>query len=196
MAMSLGATAGSPDTMTILVTCASRHGGTRAIAETIAAELETRGHTTTFSEVSRVRSLDGYDAVVLGSGVYMGHWLPKARAFVEAHQAELSLLPVWIFSSGTLGRQPRQEPAEIDTLTMMTNVIGHVVFGGHLDVHNLGIGERLMVRMTGAPTGDFRDWQEIRDWACLVSQQMRLLEPGSRRSEDAGVVRLATAAED
>ena len=39
--------------------------------------------------VEEVTSLDGYDAVVLGSSVYAGHWLRRARVFVDTFEAEL-----------------------------------------------------------------------------------------------------------
>jgi menaquinone-dependent protoporphyrinogen oxidase len=162
--------------MRILVTYASRHGDTRGIAETIAAEIECFGHTTVFSDVSRVESLDGFDGVVLGSAVYLGHWLHSARAFVEKHQPELSRLPVWMFSSGALGGQEILEPAEVDGFTMTTNVIGHVVFGGRLNVRKLGIGERIVTKAVGTSRGDHRNWTEIRSWAQHVGHQAALLE--------------------
>lgn len=162
--------------MTVLVAYASRHGGTRGIAESIAAELEICGHRAMFSDVSRVASLDGIDAVVLGSGVYVGRWLPAAREFMQVHQAELSAMPVWLFSSGSLGDQPTLEPTEVAGYTMIANVIDHTVFPGCLDTRNLGIGERLMSRVVGAPSGDYRDWAEIRAWAHRVGNQLSLLE--------------------
>ncbi len=86
--------------MKILVTVASRHGATREIAENIAtaagaaltdagvpSQIETR-------DASLVTSVDGFDAVILGSAVYMGHWLEAAAKLAETFVDELRGLPV------------------------------------------------------------------------------------------------------
>jgi menaquinone-dependent protoporphyrinogen oxidase len=46
-----------------------------------------------------------------------------------------------------------------------TQARGHRTFVGKLDKSNLGLGERLVVKMVGVQEGDFRDWEAIRDWA-------------------------------
>jgi menaquinone-dependent protoporphyrinogen IX oxidase len=68
----------------VLVTAASRHDATREIAETIADGLRRRGVDAEARPLDEVVSLDGFDAVVLGSAIYMGRWLKTAREFVSA----------------------------------------------------------------------------------------------------------------
>ena len=81
--------------MRILVAVASRHGATREIAENIATAAGTAPTDAgVWSEVevrdaSLLTSVDGFAAVVVGSSVYMGHWLDPAlhlpeRAMVAA----------------------------------------------------------------------------------------------------------------
>jgi menaquinone-dependent protoporphyrinogen oxidase len=89
--------------MKILVTVASRHGATKEIAEAIARELAERGLEVTVSPVQEVDSIQGYDAVVLGSAVYLGKWMKPAKAFAAREAAGLSSVPVWLFSSGPIG---------------------------------------------------------------------------------------------
>jgi menaquinone-dependent protoporphyrinogen oxidase len=151
--------------MNILVTFASRHGSTRAIAEEIAAELEACGHRTVFLDVARVTSLDGFDAVVAGSGVYLGRWLAPARTFLDRFQPQLSAMPVWLFSSGQIGTQPVAEPQDVTERRDAVHLIDHRCFGGQLTLGSLGVGERLLTRMVGSAEGDFRDWDAIRAWA-------------------------------
>jgi hypothetical protein len=81
--------------MKILVTVASRHGATREIAESIATAAGTaltdagvRSQTET-RDASLVTSVDGFDAVILGSAVYMGHWLEVAAKLAETLVDEL-----------------------------------------------------------------------------------------------------------
>src|SRR5581483_8068768 len=88
--------------MTVLVTAASRHGGTAEIAAAIGRVLRERGVVADVVPVEDVDSLAEYDAVVLGSGVYVGRWLESARTFVDRHGNDLAARPVWLFSSGPI----------------------------------------------------------------------------------------------
>ena len=154
--------------MNVLVAVASNHGGTREIAEAIANELRTIGLDAEVRDVDDVTDLDGYDAVILGSGVYMGRWLPEATRFADANRGEFSAVPVWLFSSGPLGQddpQPKGDPAHLDELMKATEAREHRIFVGKLDKRDLGLGERLAVKLVKAPEGDFRDWEAIRAWA-------------------------------
>src|SRR5688500_5163106 len=102
--------------MRVLVAGASKHGSTREIAKAIAEELRAAGLDADLRDAGNVTSLAGYDAVVLGSAIYMGRWMPEAKHLVERFQPQLAALPVWLFSSGLLGAddpQPAGDPGEI-----------------------------------------------------------------------------------
>lgn len=154
--------------MKILVAVASRHGSTHQIADAIARELGSAGHSVDVQAVEAGPTVEGYDAAVIGSAVYMGSWLPQAIQFVDRHQVQLGAMPVWLFSSGPLGAeepQPKPEPVHLDQLIGRTRARGHRMFVGKLDKAELGFGERLIVRAVGAPEGDFRDFSAVRRWA-------------------------------
>jgi Flavodoxin domain len=51
----------------------------------IAEVLSEHGLEATVLPPEQVEEVDGYDAVVLGSAVYAGHWLKPARELVERH---------------------------------------------------------------------------------------------------------------
>jgi len=91
--------------MNVLVAYASRHGATRGIAERIATALGEAGISAEAKPVDQVRTLDPYDAFVIGSAAYMFHWLREATAFVKRHHSLLFHRPVWLFSSGPLGTE-------------------------------------------------------------------------------------------
>lgn len=154
--------------MNVLVAVASKHGSTRAIAKTIADELRTAGVATDLHEVGEFDDFGEYDAVVFGSAIYAGHWLPEAKQFAERHRAELATVPVWLFSSGPLGApdpRPHDDPRQLAAPMGPVEIRDHRVFAGKLDKSSLGLRERLIVRAIGAPEGDFRDWEAIRSWA-------------------------------
>jgi menaquinone-dependent protoporphyrinogen oxidase len=154
--------------MNVLVAVASRHGSTEEIAQTIADTLRAAGLQVDERRVNEVRSIEGYQAVILGSAVYLGNWLPEARQFLERRRPRLATIPVWLFSSGPLGAEgpkPRGDPAKLPELIEATHARAHHIFVGKLDPHDLGFGERLITRAVHAPAGDFRDWDAVRTWA-------------------------------
>lgn len=147
--------------MHVLVAAATRHGATGEIADAIAAGLRNRGLGADSAGAADVRSLDGYDAVVLGSAVYMGRWLAPAREFATRHGPRLAELPVWLFSSGPVGAAAAETPAEIEGLAGALRARGHVVLAGRLARERLGPAERIAVRVVHAPFGDSRDWEAV-----------------------------------
>src|SRR4051794_9657417 len=88
---------------TVLVTFASKHGSTAEIAERIAETLSTCGLQVDCMEAGEVESLAGYDAVILGSAVYMRRWRREARKFLHRFADDLAQRPFWVFSSGPVG---------------------------------------------------------------------------------------------
>ena len=92
--------------MKVLVTVASKHGATAEIGQAIAATLTEEGHQAEFLAPIHVHDISMYDAVILGSGVYAGHWIASAKEFADHHADALRQRPVWLFSSGPLGDPP------------------------------------------------------------------------------------------
>jgi menaquinone-dependent protoporphyrinogen oxidase len=160
----------------VLVVVASRHGATRNIAGAIADELRSRKLDADLADIDDINSLDRVDALVLGSAVYMGGWLPAARAFAKRFAVPLARIPLWLFSSGPTvpeGATPGVRPKQVDELARTLHARDHRVFAGRLEPDELGFGERLVSRMVYAPAGDFRDWDEIRSWAAEIAEVMR-----------------------
>jgi menaquinone-dependent protoporphyrinogen oxidase len=127
-----------------------------------------------------IADLSGYAAVILGSAIYTGSWLPQAQRFAERHQAVLSITPLWLFSSGPLGTddpKPRFDPVELKTSVGNLYIKGHRVFVGKLDPDELNLGERLITKLVKAPSGDFRDWEQIREWGREIARDLLPLVP-------------------
>src|SRR3954452_10566893 len=92
----------------VLVAYASEHGSTREIAERIARTLGDDGMNVELRDASDVEDLAGYDAVVVGSAVYMGRWRGSAKRLVKRHERELAERDPWLFSSGPVGEPPAE----------------------------------------------------------------------------------------
>jgi menaquinone-dependent protoporphyrinogen oxidase len=168
--------------MRTLVAVASRHGATTAIAERIGdiirrelRDCGTDAHVDV-CPVEAVPGLDGYNAVVLGSAVYMGRWLKKARTFANAYAAQLTEIPVWLFSSGPIGDPPKPDadPSDIGPIMDLLHAKEHRRFAGRLERRQLGLAERVVVGAAKAPDGDFRDWLAIEVWAAEIAALLAL----------------------
>jgi menaquinone-dependent protoporphyrinogen oxidase len=151
--------------MKTLVTVASRHGATEEIGRAIADELHSAGLAVDFVPPERVESLDEYEAVVVGSALYMGRWLAPARDFVEGHVDELKQRAVWIFGSGPVTPiKDEGDAAEGQRLLELVGARDNRVFAGQLKKEGLSFVERTVVRMIHSPWGDYRPWPAIAEW--------------------------------
>ncbi len=175
--------------MSILVAYASRHGATTDIARRIADRISQSGQYAEARPVGQVTDATTFDGYVVGSAVYLGHWLKEGTRFVRHHRDLLAQRPVWLFSCGPLGTEgsggdahagadapARPEPKEIDELLAAVRPVDHRVFFGALDPKLLGIRERALRALpparTSLPAGDFRNWPEIDAWADSIAGEM------------------------
>jgi len=171
--------------MTVLVAYASRHGATIGIAERIAEDLRVAGIDTEARPAAQVHDPGRYDAFVVGSAVYMGHWLKEATSFVRDHREVLADAPVWIFSSGPVGtdlvdKQGRDifeacRPVETKELRETLLPRDDIVFFGAWDpdLPPANVLERvfrmLPISKELLPAGDFRDWVAVDTWATSIA---------------------------
>lgn len=171
--------------MRVLVAAASRHGASTGVAEAIGRTLASAGLESQVIEADAVASIDGFDAIVLGSAVYYGQWLPAAIDFVRRHEPALKTRLVWLFSVGPIGSpepKPAEDPHIVSELMDRIRAREHRLFAGALLPEHLGLGEKLTVSIMGAPEGDFRDWQAIRAWAEEIADAIARDRPARGRS--------------
>jgi menaquinone-dependent protoporphyrinogen oxidase len=161
--------------MHVLVTAASRHEATAEIAAAIRDRLVADGLTVDLVAPHEVMDLDGYDAVVLGSAVYMGRWLEPARDLVNRLAEDLQARPVWLFSSGPVGDPPApdEDVPELEDLLALSGARGYARFGGRVERGRLGPVERTVMRAFRVPDGDNRDWDSVAAWADQVAHALR-----------------------
>lgn len=167
--------------LSVLVSAASGHGATAEIAQAIGQALSGQGLTITVIPPGEVRAIDGYDAVIIGSAVYMGHWLGPAKELVNRFGDALAGRPVWLFSSGPVGkpsgklaRSMDQDPVDLPAMLEATHARGHRRFAGKLDRRVLSLPQRASLLVFRGLNGDFRDWVDIQQWAEGIAQQLAL----------------------
>lgn len=177
--------------MKILVAYASKYGSTKGIAEFIGERLRQHGVEADVREVGSAGSVEDYDAFVIGSAVFTGHWMNEAKQFVSKNSATMVGHPVWLFSSGPTGTKPTDakgndllkasEPKELDELRALLKPRDHRVFFGAFDSTHLtgttGFFFKLAARSKAVresvPEGDFRDWKTIEAWAGSIAEALK-----------------------
>jgi menaquinone-dependent protoporphyrinogen oxidase len=131
----------------VLVAYASKHGATAEIAEAIAEQLRQAGHAVDCVPAGEAARVDSYDAVVIGSAVYMKRWRPEARRLLKRHRKTLANSP-------------------------FLGVRGHIIFGGRLPLEPSNFMERAMVENCPPEKRDLRDWDAIRAWALEIGASL------------------------
>jgi menaquinone-dependent protoporphyrinogen oxidase len=169
--------------MRLLVTYATKHGGTAEIAEVIGQRLRDRGHKVDVRPAKDVIHIAGYEAVIVGSAMYMFHWQRDALSLIKRHEAELRQRPTWLFSSGPTGGSPqadatldevRRSPTDYPPLGTVAELAerigarGHATFPGRIEEGVGGIFSRWV------PKGDWRDFDAIRDWADAIAADLEV----------------------
>ncbi|MBT0994831.1 flavodoxin [Cellulomonas sp. DKR-3] len=160
--------------MRVLVSVASRHGATAQMGEVVADALREAGHTVDVVAPDEVERVMPYDAVVLGSAVYVGRLAASMRDLVQRQAPHLRLRPVWLFWSGPVGAAPVRVsvPDDVDALVRATGAREAKCFVGALDKSSLNLSERALVSLVHAQDGDFRDLDAVRAWAAGVADEL------------------------
>ena len=160
--------------MKVLICAASKYGATSEIAQAVADVLAGRGCEITVLPPQEVGAVEEFDAVVLGSAVYMGRWMKPARELAERSAAALAARPVWLFSSGPVGEPPKpaDNPVDVTEILQSTKARDHQIFTGKLVKKHLSFPDRAMASAIRASEGDFRNWAEIREWAAGIADTL------------------------
>ena len=156
-----------------LVTYASKYGSTGGVADAIGKELCSKEVAADVLLIKNVSNISSYQAVVIGSAIYMGKWMSEAVDFLKNNRDILRQVPVAYFLvCMTLSRPTEKNRAEV--LSYMDPIlkavpeikpVGIGTFAGAMDYSNLSWLNKKILKSKGTPEGDFRDWSAIRAWA-------------------------------
>jgi len=164
----------------VLVAFATKYGATAEIAEKIGLVLRDAGLSVDVTPVHRVKDPASYEAVVVGSAVYIGQWRREASGFLKSNEKVLAGKPVWLFSSGPTGEgdpvsllQGWRFPKALQPIADRIKPRDSIIFHGKLDINRLGFVEKWMVNNVKAAFGDFRDWNAITAWAVSIAGALK-----------------------
>lgn len=160
--------------MAVLVAYGSKRGGTAGLADMVADALRQEGFTVEVAPARSVRSVAGYDAVVVGGALYGFRWHRDAIRFVRGHAQELHDRPTFLFSSGPLddsaARRDIPPIKGVRALMDKMGARGHATFSGRLTPDAKGFPASAMARRNA---GDRRDPGQVRRWAAGIAADLR-----------------------
>jgi len=162
----------------ILVSYASQAGSTAGVTEAIGQTLSTNGFSVDVRPVSAVNDLSPYQAVVLGSAIHSGKWLPEAQVFVERHQGTLRRLPTAVFQvcmmMATDSEQYKRMTGDwFEPVAAQIHPVAKKSFSGALMLNQYPkisdkLGLRIFLAAIKLKPGDYRDWDSVRGWAASL----------------------------
>ena len=171
----------------VLVAYASTHGSTQEVAESVAKTLREYGLLVDLELARSVRTLAGYQAVVLGAPIYMFHLHKDAFRFLSRHNKALTGgIPIAIFAGGPFASGDdeasqdekvwqevhKQLDQELAKFPWLRPVSIEIVGGKHTPA-NLSFPWNLIPALKQMPASDLRDWVEIRAWAESLAVQFQ-----------------------
>jgi menaquinone-dependent protoporphyrinogen oxidase len=159
----------------ILVTYASQGGSTAGIAEAIGQVLSVNDTAVDVRPVKAVTDLSPYQAVIIGSAVHGGKWMPEAAEFVERNQDMLRRIPTAVFQVcmmlATSSEQYRRiVPDWLAPLRAQIRPFAEGSFAGALWPDRYSklsekLGLRIFLAVIKLKAGDYRNWVAIQAWA-------------------------------
>ena len=163
-------------TKKILVVYATAAGSTGGVAEMIGKTLAESDLGVDVRPVQSVTHLGDYDAIVLGSAIHGGKWLPEAVEFLQANQDRLNRVPTAFFLVGLMvNKKSEGDRKLVDQFLATERALVQPVAEGRFvgamftkDYPGLqGLGMRFFIAYCGLGLrgGAFRDPAAIRAWA-------------------------------
>jgi len=182
--------------MRVLIAYGSRYGSTEEIASRLAGFLGEEGVEATVLDVKKNRSwpsLEGYDGVIVGSGVKVSKWMREPLEFLRRKRGELEGKRLALFVSClTVLTDP--DNAREDLLEKVAEEAGveaelMEAFGPVMDVGPgskmgfldkkiaqsvmLGLSKERGMELDMKGRNDLRDWDRIRDFAQRFAESLR-----------------------
>jgi menaquinone-dependent protoporphyrinogen oxidase len=166
----------------VLISYASRCGSTGGVAEAMGQVLCGMGASADIRLVANVNDLSPYHAVIVGSAIRRGKWLPEAVGFVKDNLDILGRLPIAYFvvcltMKDNTAENRSKVMAYLDPVRKEAPKIQPVAVGlfpGAVNFGKLSFVDTMMLKAKGVSEGDYRDWPAVKAWASTVGPMFPL----------------------
>ena len=170
----------SVDGKKVLVAYGSLCGSTGEIAQAIAEEIAAKGYIVDVIPVDRVKTLDGYQSMIIGSAIRMGKLISSTQQFADKFSFELAQIPAAYFVACLTMKEDTEEnrataSSYLEPLRQIKLPIGEGLFAGKVDRSKMEYGFQLAFSMDkegSMADGDYRNWESIRAWGQEIGQKL------------------------
>lgn len=169
----------------ILVTFATKYGSTKETAERIAKVLTGKSFSVDVLACKEVKSLAGYQAVVIGAPLYAGSLLSDSIKFINKFKADLERIPAAMFILGPLNDSQQEIRGVQAQLTANRKKFpafkpaAEKVFVGSLNLAKLRFPDSLIKMYRPSKdnpmkSSDNRDWKAVEIWADSLTDVLQI----------------------
>jgi menaquinone-dependent protoporphyrinogen oxidase len=164
----------------ILITYATYTGSAESVAGIISDDLSSKGFNTDVKPMSEVSDLAEYDAIVAGSAIHSGRWLPEAFDFLNTYREQLNSKPFAAYLvCMTMAMKNRDKYLQFvsDFMIPVRQIVppvseGH--FAGKLEIKKLrSLSDKIKFRISVTAgvwkEGDHINSSEIKKWSETLS---------------------------
>ena len=159
----------------ILITYATYTGSAQIVAEQLSSNLRARGFSTTVMSMQNVKELNSYDAVIAGSAIHGGKWLPEAFDFLELHKETLNSKPFAAFlvcMTMAMKNSDKYRQFVSDFMLPVRKIVRPVsegFFAGRLEIKKLpSLSDKIKFRISVVAgiwkEGDYMNKAEVERW--------------------------------
>ena len=175
--------------MKALVAYSSNTGVTAEIAMRIGEVLSSEGFTVDLSDLKREKpNPEGYDLVLVGSGIKMGQWIKESKQFLEVnHERLLGKTALFVSCADAAVPQKKADAQSkyLDAVAEMYDIepVSTGLFAGCFKWNKYNFFVKQLVKgilkedgVIGVNTSeplDYRDWTQIETWAMELAEKVR-----------------------
>jgi menaquinone-dependent protoporphyrinogen oxidase len=171
----------------VLIVYASAAGSTALIAEFMAQRMRDRHVHVRLEPVGRAPDPGLFEAVVLGSAIHNGRFLPGFADYIERYASTLRQRPNWLFSVG-MGPALRGPVGTIFKRLTPPAIAECRNWAGSREYHSFAgvihrpeeLRTRLLIRLFGCPLGDQRNWRGVEAWIDDITGWIDNMLPATR----------------
>lgn len=159
----------------ILVAYGTKTDTTKEVAEEIGNVLEQCGFTIELKQFHEVKTIEGYQGVVVGAPINGMSWRPDAKTFIKEHAEQLNKIPTAYFNVSYLiyiGRDMWKKAIK-NSFNKASQVVKPVMtgtFGGRVEAAFPAVARFIFGVKKGASL-DQRNWDIIQIWADELSRE-------------------------
>ena len=161
--------------MKIVIIYASKYGTTEKVANSIADKLKEANEVELFSLNKNVNpDISGFDAVILGSSIYMGQVSAKMKSFCKTNESVLLQKKIGLFVCGMHPDQEQQEKElnEAYPVALLEKAMATGFLGGEFLFEKLNFFERMIVKKIAKTKSSVHqiNWDVVDDFVRKLKQ--------------------------